>query len=75
MVLQVNPSAAVEWTRPLDWCFDPDRPKRALGTTYGQIMFVVADGSTHQFSQDISDRDLNALITRNGGEEIDLDKL
>ena len=69
-VLEVDAAAAVEWTRPADWEFDPLDPTRDLGNVnFGTITVVLADGSAHQVPEYVEPEDMNALITRDAGDE------
>ena len=76
LFVEANKSAAVEWTRPKDIEFDPDNPKRHLGSIMpdGSINAVFADGSSHSLSPDISPEVLRALISIDGGEAISFDE-
>ena len=69
-VLEVDAAAAVEWTRPADWEFDPLDPTRDLGNVnFGTITVGFVDGSTHQLPDDIDPEDMKALITRDAGDQ------
>ena len=69
-VLEVDAAAAVEWTKPADWEFDPSDPTRNLGNVnFGSITVSFADGSTRELSDDIDPEDMKALITRDAGDQ------
>ena len=69
MVLEVDESAAVEWTKPNDWEYDPADPKRDLGHVHlGVIQVGMADGSTQAIPNSIGDEGMKALITREAGD-------
>ena len=69
-VLEVDEAAAVEWTKPADWEFDPSNPTRNLGNVnIGTIAVSFADGSTHHLPDDIRPEDMKALITRDAGDQ------
>jgi len=69
-VLEVDAAAAVEWTRPADWEFDPSDPTRNLGNVNeGTISACFADGSVHQLPDDINPEEMKALITRDAGDD------
>ena len=68
IVLEVDSEAAVEWTKPADWEFDPSDPKHDLGNvSLGAIVCSFADGSVHRIPNDISPEDFKALISREAG--------
>ena len=70
-IVEVNPSAAVEWTKPADWKYDSSDLSHDLGDLRARgIVVGMGDASTAILPSDISPADLEALITRNGGEEI-----
>ena len=69
MVLEVNPEAAVEWTKPADWEFDPADPTRDLGGVNPSTIIVgFADGSTQRLPKSIDPKIMKAIMTRAGGE-------
>ena len=70
MVLEVNPEAAVQWTRPADWEYDPADPMRDLGDVHaGGFNAAFADASTEFISINTPPADFKAWITRSGGED------
>ena len=70
-ILEVDASAAVEWTKPADWEYDPADPKHDLGNVSPMhIIVALADGSTHRLPADISPEEFKALITRSAGDEV-----
>ena len=69
-VLEVDAAAAVEWTKPADWEYDPSDPTRNLGdVNIGTITVSFADGSIHQLPDNIDPEDMKALITRDAGDQ------
>ena len=69
-LLEVDAAAAVEWTKPADWEYDPSNPTRDLGDiNLGAISVVLADGSAHQVPEYVEPEDMNALITKDAGDE------
>ena len=69
MVLEVAAAAAVEWTRPVDWEYDPSDPTHDLGDMHPGIVNIgMADGSTHALPTDIGPEGMKALITREAGD-------
>ena len=74
MVLEVNPEAAVEWTKPADWEFDPADPTRDLGGVNPSTIIVgFADGHTQRLPNSIDPETMKAIMTRAGGEELPRD--
>lgn len=69
LILEVCESAAVPWTKPQDWRFDPDDPTRGVGDSFpGTFSAGFCDGSTHALERDIDEDGLKPLLTRSGGE-------
>ena len=69
ILLEVDAAAAVEWTKPADWEYDPSDPKRDLGNVHPGIILVnFADSSNESIPNSISFEDMKAIITRTGGE-------
>ena len=69
-ILEVDAAAAVEWTKPADWEYDPSDPKRDLGNVHpGIILGSMVDGSCHTIPRDISPEDMKAMITREAGDQ------
>ena len=72
MVLLADESSAVEWTRPLDYPFNPKDPAHGLRENR-QLIVGFTDGSTGILTLDVenSDDTLRAMFTRSGGEEVE----
>lgn len=69
LILEVSASAAVPWTKPQDWQFDPDDPSRELGDAFPGVFVVgMCDGSTHSIQRDIPAETLKPLFTRSAGD-------
>jgi len=69
LILEVAESAAVPWTKPKDWQFDPANPARDLGDAFpGTFNAGFCDGSTHAIPKNISEEDLKPLFTRSAGD-------
>lgn len=68
-ILHVNPDAAVTWTKPEDWVYDPNAPKRDLeGPFPGELIVVFVDGSTHRIPiEKVSDEMMRNLIEIDDG--------
>ena len=74
MVLEVNPEAAVEWTKPADWEFDPADPTRDLGGVNPSTIIVgFADGSVQRLPKSIDPKSMKGIMTRAGGEKLPAD--
>ncbi len=75
-LMVVEAGEAVPWTKPAELRYAPDRPLPALGGMFvGGFNAAFADGSV-RFIKDTTDvKILRALITRNGGEVVDFNKL
>jgi Protein of unknown function (DUF1559) len=85
-LLVVEAGNPVPWSKPGDISYDPNGPLPALGSGYTKtIKFVCyevghrpgfvacfADGSVRFIRQSVDEKVLRALITRNGGEAVDL---
>jgi hypothetical protein len=88
-LLVVEAGNAVPWSKPVDLMYDQAGPVPPLGGVFTKAVdswlfgqrrvrgFVAcfADGQTAFIRADTNDTTLRALITRNGGETIDLSKL
>jgi hypothetical protein len=72
----VEAADPVEWTKPDDFAYDPEKPLPKLGRADpAGFSIAMADGSVRFIPNTISEKTLRALITRNGGEVIgDFDK-
>jgi hypothetical protein len=70
-VMVVEAATAVPWTKPDDLPFRPGAAVPKLGGTASVFMALFADGSVRTMSKSTSDKTLQAIITRNGGEVID----
>jgi hypothetical protein len=88
-LLVVDAANPVQWAKPIDLIYDPDQPLPGLGGRYTKsVYFLCREVGTHsgfcacfadgrcRFIRDSTDeRTLRALITRNGGEPVDVDDL
>ncbi len=74
MCVEAGPDKAVPWSKPEDLPFDAEHPLAALGKVSPQG-FIAAffDGSVYPLKVD--NKTLKALITPDGGEVIDLEKV
>lgn len=72
MILAVDPAAAVEWTKPADWRFDPSAPTRDLNAVArGEVTVAYADGSRWNIAEDTSSEQFRAMVTKQGGEKLE----
>jgi hypothetical protein len=70
-ILIVETADAVLWTKPEDLTFASDQPLPRLGGHYaGGFSDAFADGSIHFLPEQIDEKTLRGLITRNGDETI-----
>jgi hypothetical protein len=75
-LLVVEAGEAVPWTKPDELTYDPKKPVPKLGGVFPQgFHALMGDGSVKFIRKEISESDLRALITRNGGEKIDWKKI
>ena len=75
-IMIVEAESLVPWTKPEDLEYEADGPLPELGGQFPNLFLAAFfDGSVHTFSKNVDERTLRALITRNGGEEVDWDKL
>src|SRR5262249_35456516 len=68
---------AVPWTKPADLPYDPAKELPKVGGMLGDglFTFVTGDGATHTTKNVVDAKLMHALITRAGGEIIDLEDL
>jgi hypothetical protein len=72
-LMVVEAGRAVPWTKPADLVYDPDKPVGKLGGLFkGDFHALYADGSVHFLAKDNDNGILQQLITRAGGEVIDM---
>jgi hypothetical protein len=73
MIFEAADDHMVVWTRPEDLPFDEKQPQRGLiDKNRSAFAVALADGSTHTFQNSIPAATLKALITRNGGEVVQI---
>jgi hypothetical protein len=75
LVAQAAPGHAVEWTKPADIEYDPDRPFKGLDSPRNMFLAALCDGSVQRISLAISKETMQAMASRAGGEEIDYDAM
>lgn len=73
LFVEADPEQAVEWTRPADWPFDPNNPRRGLGNVRSRPEFVAAfaDGGIRPVTDDTPPDVVRAFMTRSGHEQIE----
>src|SRR5262249_49374644 len=84
-IFVVDAANAVPWTKPEDLTYDPNGPlpqfmihnqqHRFLCYHFGKIpshVFGMGDGSVRLIKNKIPEATIRALITRNGGEKVDV---
>jgi hypothetical protein len=76
-ILIAEAAEAVPWTKPDELVYHTDGPVPKLGTHFRNFFFpdvffvTLADGSVRRYPMDLPEEKLRALITANGGEQID----
>ncbi len=73
LIVEVEPTRAVEWTKPEDWKVDLAHPRRGLERSdRGYVTLGYADGHVLiNFLKPENDKWLRAQLTRAGGEVVD----
>lgn len=88
-LLVVEAAEPVPWSKPADLAYDPAKPLPPLGGAFTKPVYYLgievgrregfaacfADGSTRFVDARTDEATLRALITRNGGEKVDVSKL
>ncbi len=76
MVAEVTEKEAVHWMRPEDTSLDAILDARQRNPSHpGGRHILLGDAAVRFLSTDVSERDLRALITKNGGESLLADLL
>ncbi len=71
LVLEVNDSDAVPWTKPADLSVDIKTLRQHVGALRDDGFFVVwGDGAITRVTPECGERDLKAILTRDGGDAI-----
>jgi Protein of unknown function (DUF1559) len=72
----VEAGSAVQWTKPEDLPFQPDKLLPTMGGMFKDgFNFVCLDGSVFSVDRSVDEQLLKGLITRNGGEPINRGQL
>jgi hypothetical protein len=73
-LLIVESARAVPWTKPEDLVYDPARPLPRLGLVDAGFNGVFCDARVRWLKLPMPEKELRALVTRNGHEPVDLSK-
>ena len=72
-ILIVEAGEAVPWTKPEELDYDPGKPLPKLGGQFPDGFYALfADGKVRFIPRDTDERAIRAMITRNGGEQVEL---
>jgi hypothetical protein len=75
-IMLVEGATAVPWTKPADLPYDPKKELPKLGGTFADGFHVAMfNGDVHFFRRDFDRKEMRHVITRDGGELMDFDKL
>jgi uncharacterized protein (TIGR03067 family)/prepilin-type processing-associated H-X9-DG protein len=75
-ILIVEAGEAVPWTKPQDLPYDPQKDLPKLGGLFADgFNIAMCDGSVHWVRRGFDQRLFRLAITRNDGQEIDIEKL
>src|SRR5262249_54772660 len=75
-LLVIEAREPVPWTKPEDLPYDERRPLPKLGLPGRSLICAVfCDGSYHYLRADADEKDLRAIITPSGGEEVEFSRL
>jgi hypothetical protein len=75
-ILVVEGGTAVPWTKPEDLPYVPGKALPQLGGLFPDGFHAMfCDGSVRFIRKKVDDKVLHALITRNGGEKVDVNEL
>jgi hypothetical protein len=70
LIVEVEPSRAVVWTKPEDWEVDMAHPRRGVERDDRNIFTAArCDGSVHAVPSNIDEKTLRALLTRGAGDK------
>jgi prepilin-type processing-associated H-X9-DG protein len=73
-IMIVEAAKPVPWTKPEDLTYEADKPLPKLGGHFPNgFNAAYCDGSVRMLSNNLQEKTLRALITRNGGEVIESD--
>jgi Protein of unknown function (DUF1559)/Domain of unknown function (DUF4190) len=73
LLVEADPSLAVEWTKPDDWQLDPIDPTHDLGSLRpGGFIAVMADGTVRFVRNETDPETVKAMMTPDGQEQVSL---
>lgn len=76
MAVQAAPAAAVIWTKPDDWQFNPQKPFQGLQVTEeGDFWALFCDGRVEKLSTQMKPEMMQRLIERNDGQVVELEEV
>ena len=71
-VVEVPPSNAVLWSKPLDFNYDPENPRKGLeGSNSPVFTFLMGDGSVRAIAKGVDDEVLKRMFCINDGLPVD----
>lgn len=73
LAVVAGPESAEVWTKPGGLEFNPDDPKKVLGTLGEQFLVLICDGSVRFLKSSIDDETLKNLIQRNDGNPVNIE--
>jgi hypothetical protein len=69
LLVEVEPTGAVVWTKPGDWQVDLEHPRRGVERTDRNIISAgFADAHVEALRNDVDEAALRAFLTRSGGD-------
>jgi hypothetical protein len=71
----VESAEPIAWSSLDDFNYDPKKPLPKLGISPGGFYAGMADGSVKWIPSSTDEKVFRAMITRSGGENVDVDKL
>jgi hypothetical protein len=75
LFVEAAPGSAMEWTKPGDLDFDPEKPFAGLESPAGEFLAVFCDGAARKISLGIAPEVMKALITRAGEETFNREQI
>jgi hypothetical protein len=76
LVVEANEDQAVVWTKPDDWNFDPQNPRRGLGEfRLRGFLALFADGSVKSIPNSVDEKTLSHMFIRNDGSGLQVQEL
>jgi hypothetical protein len=73
LIVEVEPSRAVEWTKPQDWDVDIENPHEGVAREDRKVFTAgFADGHVEAVPVDVDPQTLRAVLTRSGKEVLNL---